>query len=104
LWRSVLTRSDFAAGCAVVAVTVAAESPDLRAQAAEILRLWRARLATLFVEGGIPKKKARAVAASLLAACEGAVILARAEHSFEPFDLVAAEQLAMIDAATKSAS
>jgi TetR/AcrR family transcriptional repressor of lmrAB and yxaGH operons len=104
LWRSVLARSDFSAGCAVVAVTVAAESEDLRTRAAEILRSWRERLTTLFVAGGIPKKKARAVAASLVAACEGAVILARAERSFEPFDLVAAEQLAMIEAAAKSAS
>jgi TetR/AcrR family transcriptional regulator, lmrAB and yxaGH operons repressor len=104
LWRSVLARSDFSAGCSVVAVTVAAESEDLRARAAEILRGWREKLVTLFVAGGIPKKKARAVAASLVAACEGAVILARAERSFEPFDLVATEQLAMIEAATKSAS
>jgi len=104
LWRSVLARSDFAAGCAVVAVTVAAESPELRSRAAEVLRQWREKLATLFAEGGIPKKKARAVAASVVAACEGAVILARAEQSFEPFDLVAAEQLAMIEAATKPAS
>jgi TetR/AcrR family transcriptional repressor of lmrAB and yxaGH operons len=104
LWRSVLTRSDFSAGCAVVAVTVAAESETLRARAAEILKSWRERLATLFAEGGMPKKRARALAASLVAACEGAVILARAERSFEPFDLVAAEQLAMIEAAAKSAS
>jgi TetR/AcrR family transcriptional repressor of lmrAB and yxaGH operons len=104
LWRSVLARSDFSAGCAVVAVTVAAETPDLRARAAEVLRGWRERLVTLFVEGGIPKKRARALAASLVAACEGAVILARAECSFEPFDLVAAEQLAMIEAAVKSVS
>ena len=102
LWRSVLARSDFAAGCAVAAVTVAAESEALRTQSAEILSRWRERLVTLFVEGGIPKKKARAVAATLVAACEGAVILARAERAFEPFDLVAAEQLAMIEAAVKS--
>lgn len=102
LWRTVLARSDFSAGCAVVAVTVAAESPELRARAAEILGGWRERLVTLFVAGGIPKKKARALAASLVAACEGAVILARAERSFEPFDLVAAEQLAMVEAAAKS--
>ena len=104
LWRSVLARSDFSAGCAVVAVTVAAESEDLRAQAAEILCNWREKLATLFAAGGIPKKKARSLAASLVAACEGGVILARAERSFEPFDLVAAEQLAMVEAAAKSAS
>ena len=104
LWRSVLARSDFSAGCAVAAVTVAAESESLRARAADILRHWREKLATLLAAGGIPKKKARAIAASLVAACEGAVILARAEHSFEPFDLVAAEQLAMIETAAKSAS
>src|SRR5580658_584184 len=104
LWRSVLARSDFSAGCAVVAVTVAAESESLRARAADILRHWREKLATLFAAGGIPKKKARAIAASLVAACEGAVILARAERSFDPFDLVAAEQLAMIEAAAKSVS
>jgi TetR/AcrR family transcriptional regulator, lmrAB and yxaGH operons repressor len=104
LWRSVLARSEFSAGCAVVAVTVAAESETLRTRSAEILRSWREKLATLFAEGGMPRKKARAVAASLVAACEGAVILARAEQSFEPFDLVAAEQLAMVEAATKSRS
>ena len=104
LWRTVLARSDFSAGCAVVAVTVAAESEDLRARAAEILRSWRERLTILFAESGMPRKKARAVATSLVAACEGAVILARAERSFEPFDLVAAKQLAMIDAAVKSKS
>lgn len=104
LWRSVLARSDFSAGCAVVAVTVAAESEDLKARAAAILRGWREKLQALFVESGIPKKRARAVAASLVAACEGAVILSRAERSFEPFDLVAAEQLAMVEAAARSAS
>jgi len=102
LWRSVLSRSELSAGCAVVAVTVAAESEDLRTRASEILRSWRERLATLFADGGIPKRKARALAATLVAACEGAVILSRAEQTFEPFDLVAAEQLAMIEAAAKS--
>ena len=104
LWRSVLARSDFSAGCAVVAVTVAADSEELRLRAAEILRGWREKLAALFTKSGIPKKKARAIAASLVASCEGAVILARAERTFEPFDLVAAEQLAMVEAAAKSAS
>ena len=42
--------------------------------------------------------------AGLVAACEGAVILSRAEQTFEPFDLVAAEQLAAIEAAMKSKS
>src|ERR1700760_3884089 len=40
LWRSVLERSDFSAGCAVVAVTVAAESDALRTPAGAILWGW----------------------------------------------------------------
>jgi TetR/AcrR family transcriptional regulator, lmrAB and yxaGH operons repressor len=98
LWRTVLVRSNFGAGCAIVAVTIAAEAPALRQSAAEIFQKWRRRLAELFVNGGVPAARAPAIAATLLAACEGAVILSRAEQSFEPFDQVAAEQLSMIEA------
>jgi TetR/AcrR family transcriptional regulator, lmrAB and yxaGH operons repressor len=98
LWRTVLVRSNFGAGCAIVAVTIAAEAPALRLSAAEIFQKWRRRLAELFVNGGVPAARAPAIAATLLAACEGAVILSRAEQSFEPFDQVAAEQLSMIEA------
>lgn len=61
-------------------------------------------LAARNVVRGMRRKRAFLAAATLVAACEGAVILARAERSFEPFDLVAAEQLAMIKAATKAGS
>ena len=45
-------------------------------------------------EGGMPADAAARLAATLVAASEGAVVLSRAERSFEPFDLVAAELLA----------
>jgi AcrR family transcriptional regulator len=102
LWRTVLTKSNFGAGCAVVAVTVAAETPELLASAAEAFRGWRSLLADLLAQGGIAKKESAALAANLIAACEGAVILARAEKSFEPFDLVAEAQIAAIGAAMKA--
>ena len=44
LWRVVLSMSGFAAGCAVVAVTVATDSPALLESAAEVFRDWRSRL------------------------------------------------------------
>jgi len=99
LWRLVLAKSDFGAGCAVVAVTVAAQSPRLLETAASVFRDWRTRLSALFVTGGIPAERAQGLAATMIAACEGAVILARADRSFEPFDTVAAEQIAAIEAA-----
>lgn len=99
LWRAVLSMSGFAAGCAVVAVTVAADSPALLDSAAAVFRDWRVRLGALLAQGGIPEDRAPALAAGLISGFEGAVILSRAERSFEPFDLVAAELVAMIDAA-----
>ena len=99
LWRLVLEKSGFRAGCAVAAVTVAADDPALIARAASVFRAWRGKLADLLASGGIPATAAPAAAATLISACEGAVILARAERSFEPFDLVAASQRAAIRSA-----
>jgi TetR/AcrR family transcriptional repressor of lmrAB and yxaGH operons len=92
LWREVLSRSDFQAGCAVLAVTVATDSPELLARASGIFRAWRLRLAEMLRTGGLAKGDADRFAATLVAATEGAVVLSRAEQSWEPFDLVA-EQL-----------
>ncbi len=100
IWRNVLALTDFGAGCAVAAVTVAAETPEQIDAAAAIFRAWRERLAAALAEGGVGAAQARRLAATLVSAAEGAVVLARAERSFEPFDLVAAELVATVKAAT----
>jgi TetR/AcrR family transcriptional repressor of lmrAB and yxaGH operons len=92
IWREVLIRGKFEAGCAVLAVAVAADSPDLLDHAARVFRTWRQRLAELLEQGGLRAGDAARFAAMLVASSEGAVVLARAEQSLEPFDLVA-EQL-----------
>lgn len=100
MWRALLTRSDLSAGCAVVAVTVAApQGSPLQAATGEVFSVWRAELSDLLVQGGVSRARAPSLAASLIAACEGAVILARAENSLEPFELVAEEQIAAVKAA-----
>jgi TetR/AcrR family transcriptional repressor of lmrAB and yxaGH operons len=91
IWRSVLLRSQFKAGCAVVAVTVAADSPELLEYAAAIFRAWRGRLARLLVAGGLAQGDAARFAATLIAASEGAVVLSRGEQSLEPFEMVASQ-------------
>ena len=92
MWRELLTRSRFEAGCAVLAVTVATNSPDVLDHTAAAFRAWRARVAEIFERGGLTAREALQFAATLVAASEGAVVLSRAERSMEPFDLVA-EQL-----------
>lgn len=90
MWRSLLERSSFRAGCAVLAVTVETDSPELLEGTAEVFRGWRARLARLLEDGGLSGQAATTMAAMLVASSEGAVAIARAERSLEPFDVVSA--------------
>ena len=95
VWREVLVRSDLRAGCAVLAVTVATDSPELLGHAATIFRAWRGRLAELYEAGGMDAGAAAQLATTIVAASEGAVVVSRAERSLEPFEQVAAQLLAM---------
>src|SRR3954469_11864796 len=96
IWREVLIRGKFEAGCAVLAVAVAAETPELLEHTAEVFRGWRRRIAELLEQGGLGAVDAQRFAATLVAASEGAVVLARAEQSLEPFDLVAEQLLEQV--------
>ncbi|MGH7685636.1 MAG: TetR/AcrR family transcriptional regulator [Candidatus Dormibacteria bacterium] len=93
LWRQLLDRSHLQAGCAVVAVTVAAPDGDLLDHAGEIFRVWGEQLTDLFVAGGVEETEARRLSTLAIAATEGAVILARARRSWEPFDAVSSTLL-----------
>jgi AcrR family transcriptional regulator len=93
LWRDVLVRSSLRAGCAVLAVTVAAESPELLEHAGGIFREWRGRIADLYIAGGMERPAAERLAMTVVAASEGAVVVSRAERSLEPFELVAQQLL-----------
>jgi hypothetical protein len=90
LWGGLLDRSQLSAGCAVLAVTVGANDAQLLDHAGTIFRTWTDRLTDLFVAGGMKKGAATQLAATVVAATEGAVVLSRAERSREPFDHVAA--------------
>jgi TetR/AcrR family transcriptional repressor of lmrAB and yxaGH operons len=98
LWRGLLDRSDLAAGCAVLAVTVATADPSLREHAATIFRAWTDQLTEMFIVGGMKKAPARELAATAIAATEGAVVLCRAQRSREPFDHVAAALVSLAEA------
>ena len=94
LWRDVLVRSKFRAGCAVLAVTVATDSTELLDHAAAIFRAWQARLVELYVSAGVDPTTASSYAITLIAASEGAVALSRAQRDMAPFEEVAAHLLA----------
>jgi TetR/AcrR family transcriptional regulator, lmrAB and yxaGH operons repressor len=93
-WRLLLTAADFHAGCALVAVTVAAETDEVRERAAKAFGTWRTALAEALHQAGLDAAAANTTAALLLSACEGAVVMSRAQRDLEPFDTVAAGLLA----------
>jgi TetR/AcrR family transcriptional repressor of lmrAB and yxaGH operons len=88
LWRGLLDYSRLTAGCAVIAVTVAANDDDLLDHAGTIFRTWTELLTDLCEAGGIDRKSARSLAVTVIAATEGAVAICRAERSVEPFEEV----------------
>lgn len=94
MWRALLTATQFRAGCSVAAVTVAADDAHQLDRAGAVFRAWRATLARLLAAGGAEHPERSA--AALIAGCEGAVIMARAERSIEPFELAAADLLERI--------
>ncbi|MCW2932047.1 MAG: hypothetical protein JWM19_3009 [Actinomycetia bacterium] len=95
MWRAVLERSGFTAGCSVLAVTVSADSRALLDHAGAIFRSWQARLAGLFRSAGLRDDDADGLATLLIAASEGAVVLARAQQELAPLETVHAQLRAL---------
>ena len=89
LWRGLLEWSHLTAGCAVVAVTVAAGDDDLLDHAGAVFRTWTDLLTELCGASAGDKAPARRLAVTVIAATEGAVALCRAQRSMDPFEDVA---------------
>jgi AcrR family transcriptional regulator len=98
LWRALLEWSHLTAGCAVVAVTVAAGDDELLDHAGAIFRAWTDLLTELCTASAADKESARRLAVTVIAATEGAVALCRAERSLDPFEDVAAVLLSLAGA------
>jgi TetR/AcrR family transcriptional repressor of lmrAB and yxaGH operons len=96
LWRILLERSHLSAGCAVVAITVAADDDELLDHAGTIFRSWTELLTELCATGGMDMNAARLLAVTVIAATEGAVALCRAERSMEPFEDVETLLLSLV--------
>ncbi|MGW0553623.1 TetR/AcrR family transcriptional regulator [Streptomyces sp. NPDC002926] len=93
LWRDLLVDSDFRAGCPIVAVAVETndDAPQLARSAAAVFARWKGALAALFIRHGLPEERSMRLAAFIIAAVEGAVIMCRAERSAAPLEAAAGE-------------
>jgi AcrR family transcriptional regulator len=88
-WRRLLVDHDFALGCPLAAtICDAADNDSLRTHVSESFAGWRVPVADAYTRFGARPAEAEAHATVLLAALEGALILARAQRSIEPLDTV----------------
>ena len=88
-WRRLLVDHDFALGCPLAAtICDAADNDSLRTHVVESFARWRAPVADAYARFGAPEAEAEAHATVLMAALEGALILARAQRNIEPLDTV----------------
>jgi TetR/AcrR family transcriptional repressor of lmrAB and yxaGH operons len=89
-WRYLLVEHDFALGCPLAATVVDAvtANPDLRVHVTELLARYQTTVASVYVKFGDPPAQAAEQSTVLLAALEGALILARARRNTEPLDTV----------------
>jgi AcrR family transcriptional regulator len=99
-WRRALVKSDFRAGCPVVAVTVESQLTDA---ASDAFQRWQDALAAGLVSAGAPPARATRLATLIVGAVEGATILCRAHRSLDPLDDVTAELEDLIEAACRTA-
>lgn len=99
-WSRQLQRSDFRAGCPVVAVAVEADTCAGVAQAAaEAFEQWEALFARALRGAGVPRARSGRIATLTVSAIEGAVIQSRVARSTAPIDDVVRELGALIDVA-----
>ncbi len=101
-WRQILIKTDYRAGCPVIAVAI--EEPNLETAAAlettaKVFATWEGILAESLNAHGACLKDATEIATLIVCAVEGALLLCRAKRSTAPLDLVAAQLEHIIRAA-----
>jgi TetR/AcrR family transcriptional regulator, lmrAB and yxaGH operons repressor len=101
LAAKIMGESDYTFGCPVAPVILDANA-DLK-ELADLCRRtfedWIALLRKSFVDAGIPNRRARALALFVIAAIEGALLLARGYRDCTPIINVAAELEAVVGSA-----
>ncbi|BBY77274.1 TetR family transcriptional regulator [Mycolicibacterium parafortuitum] len=107
-YRNELRRTEFRAGCPVVAVAVEAGDPDkpeqttpLIERAAAAFERWRQIIARRLAGDGVAEPDAAALATLVLSSFEGAIVVARACRDVTPLDQVQAQLRSLIQAQTR---
>jgi len=100
-WTDEYLESGFAGGCPVAAAVVdcAGSSGSTRDAAAEAFAAWTGPVARALVAMGVPQDRAGSLAALMVSALEGAILLARSEQDTRALTVVARELAPLLDGA-----
>ena len=106
-YRNQLIRTDYRAGCPVVAVAVEAGDLAKQAQAAPVIdraaaafTRWTDLIAQRLIEDGMSAQRAEELAMLTTTAIEGAIVVARASRNVKPLDLVHGQLRTLLQAET----
>jgi len=104
-WRRDLTNEEFSAGCPLVAAAAdtAATSERLRQVLGRAFDGWLEPLSESLVDLGVPVDRSDNLAIVIIAALEGAIILARIRRDLTPFDALVLELGPVLDAVARPA-
>ena len=104
-WRRDLTNEEFSAGCPLVAAAAdtAATSERLRQVLGRAFDGWLEPLSESLVDLGVPIDRSDNLAIVIIAALEGAIILARIRRDLIPFDALVLELGPVLDAVARPA-
>jgi AcrR family transcriptional regulator len=105
-WRRDLTDEQFSAGCPLVAAAAdtAATSEQLRHVLRRAFDGWLEPLSESLVDLGVPLERADNLAMVIIAALEGAIILARIRRDLIPLDALVLELGPVLDAVARPAA
>lgn len=102
LWRDIVIKSEFQAGCPVLSVAVEEPASDEELElleiAADIFDTWKALLTNSLVEQGVEFREAESIATLIVASVEGTIALCRAARSADPLDQVSHQLFQVIKA------
>jgi len=87
-WCAEMRRNGFDTGCPAAAAALGSETPSARTAAGASFASWQSRIAGGLTRHGRSPEEAGSLAALIVAAIEGALILCRAQASEEPLRAV----------------
>lgn len=89
MWCDALVSTDFRSGCAIVAAACGRDdAPEAAVAAADVFAQWADLLTESLARDGIDPAIAESLSTTVVAAVEGAIILARAAQSTKPLEQV----------------